>query len=402
LTLRIFVPFVAVYYLAFLFRNINATIAGSLTSDLGLTAGNLGLLTSVYYLAFAAAQIPIGILVDRCGPGRVQSVVLVAAALGAALFAVSNHYWLLLCGRALIGVGVAAAMTAGMKALVVWFPREHVPLLSGLMVTLGAMGALSATSPADLLIGSVGWRGLFGLLAMASVGCSLVIYLFVPDPPVVEAVGEPVATGLRAIYAEPRFWRLAPLSAACVGTAWALQGLWVAPWLTDVAGLDRTGSLRYLFVMAIALGMGALLLGATAGRLLISRVGPSPLLGLVAVLFILAQLTLILRLPVPSYLPWSVIAAVGAMTVLSYTILSEYFPKEFVGRANAALNVLHIGVAFILQYLTGMVLQLWPPLDGHYPEVAYQAAFALNVFLQIAAGIWFALPWLFKACGRIG
>ena len=112
-------------------------------------AGDLGLLTSVYYLTFAAAQIPIGILLDRCGPRRVQSVVLIAAALGAAIFAVSDNYWLLLGGRALIGLGVAAAMTAGMKALVVWFPRERVPLLSGLMVTFGAMGALTATLPAE-------------------------------------------------------------------------------------------------------------------------------------------------------------------------------------------------------------------------------------------------------------
>ena len=334
-----FLPFVAVYYLAFLFRNINATIAGSLTSEFGLAAGDLGLLTSVYYLAFAAAQIPIGILLDRCGPRRVQSVVLFAAALGAALFAISDNYLLLLGGRALIGLGVAAALTAGMKALVVWFPRERVPLLNGVMVTLGAMGALTATIPADFLIGSMGWRGFFELLAIVSAGCALVIYLVVPEAPAVTLVGEP-ANGLSTIYADPRFWRLAPLSATCIGTAWALQGLWAAPWLSDVEGLDRTGLLRYLFVMAIALSLGALLLGVTADRLLRRGVGRRTLLGLVAAMFIVAQLTLILRLPVPSYLPWAVIAAVGAMTVLSYAILAEYFPKELAGRANAALNVL--------------------------------------------------------------
>ena len=393
-----FLPFVAVYYLAFLFRNINATIAGPLTSEFDLAASDLGLLTSVYYLAFAAVQIPIGILLDRCGPRRVQSVVLVAAALGAALFAISDHYWHLLGGRALIGLGVAAAMTAGMKALVIWFPRERVPMLSGLMVTLGAMGALTATLPADFLMGSIGWRGLFELLAIVSAGCALVVYLVVPEPPAVTTVaGEPAANGLSAIYAEPRFWRLAPLSATCVGTAWALQGLWAAPWLSDVEGLDRTGLLRYLSVMAIALSMGAFLLGVTSNRLLRRGVRPRALLGLVATVFIVAQLTLILRLPIPSYLPWAIISAVGAMTVLSYTILAEYFPKELAGRANAALNVFHIGGAFVLQYLTGMVLQLWTPLEGHYPEVAYQAAFALNVVFQIAAGIWFALPWLLKS-----
>ena len=140
LILCVFLPFVAAYYLSFLFRTINATVAGALTAEFGLGAGDLGLLTSVYYLTFAAAQIPIGILLDRYGPGQIQSAVMVAAALGAALFAVSDNFWLLLGGRALIGLGVAASLTAGLKALVLWFPRERVPLLNGLMIMLGAIG----------------------------------------------------------------------------------------------------------------------------------------------------------------------------------------------------------------------------------------------------------------------
>jgi heme A synthase len=74
--------------------------------------------------------------------------------------------------------------------------------------------------------------------------------------------------------------------------------------------------------------------------------------------------------------------------------MAEYFPAELAGRANAALNLFHIGGAFVVQYMTGLVVQLWAPTDGHYPEIAYQTAFAFSVGLQIAAGIWFALPWV--------
>ena len=381
-----FLPFVAAYYLSFLFRTINATVAGALTAEFGLGAGDLGLLTSVYYLTFAAAQIPIGILLDRYGPGRIQSAVMVAAALGAALFAVSDNFWLLLGGRALIGLGVAASLTAGLKALVLWFPRERVPLLNGLMVMLGALGALTATLPAEFLLVSVGWRGLFELLAIVSAGCALVIYLVVPDmPAAISGAGRPTTGGLKTVYADPRFWRLAPLSATCIGTAWALQGLWAAPWLSDVEGLDRPELLQHLLVMAIALSLGALLWGVAVDRLRRRGVGPRALLGLVATMFIAAQLALILRLPLPSYVPWIVVAAIGAGTVLSYAILAEYFPTELAGRANAALNLFHIGGAFVVQYMTGLVVQLWAPTDGHYPEIAYQTAFAFNVGLQIAA-----------------
>ena len=362
-------PFVAAYYLSFLFRTINATVAGALTSEFGLGAGDLGLLTSVYYLTFAAAQIPIGILLDRYGPGQIQSAVMVAAALGAALFAVSDNFWLLLGGRALIGLGVAASLTAGLKALVLWFPKERVPLLNGLMMMLGALGALTATLPAESLLVSVGWRGLFELLAIASAGCALVIYLVVPETPAaISGAGGPTTNSLKTVYADPRFWRLAPLSATCIGTAWALQGLWAAPWLSDVEGLDRPELLRHLLIMAIALSLGALLWGVAVDRLRRRGVGPRALLGLVATIFIAAQLALILRLPLPSYVPWIVVAAVGAGTVLSYAILAEYFPTELAGRANAALNLFHIGGAFVVQYTTGLVVQLWAPTDGHYPR----------------------------------
>jgi MFS family permease len=388
----VFLPFVAAYYLSFLFRTINATVGGALTAEFGLGAGDLGLLTSVYYLTFAAAQIPIGILLDRYGPGQIQSAVMVAAALGAALFAVSDNFWLLLGGRALIGLGVAASLTAGLKALVLWFPKERVPLLNGLMIMLGALGALTATLPAEFLLVSAGWRTLFELLAIASAGCAFVIYLVVPEmPALISEAGGSAPGGIKTVYADPRFWRLAPLSATCIGTSWAMQGLWAAPWLSDVEGFDRPKLLQHLLVMAIALSLGALLWGVAVDRLRRRGVGPRALLGLVATMFIAAQLALIVRLPLPSYVPWIVVAAVGAGTVLSYAILAEYFPTGLAGRANAALNLFHIGGAFVVQFMTGLVVQLWAPIDGHYPEVAYQTAFAINVSLQIAAGIWFAL-----------
>ena len=266
---------------------------------------------------------------------------------------------------------------------------------------LGALGALTATLPAEFLLVSVGWRALFELLAIVSAGCALVIYLVVPKmPAAISGAGGPTTSGLKTVYADPRFWRLAPLSATCIGTAWALQGLWAAPWLSDVEGLDRSGLLRHLLIMAIALSLAGLLWGVAVDRSRRRGVGPRPLLGLVATMFIAAQLALILRLPLPSYVPWIVVAAVGAGTVLSYAILAEYFPTELAGRANAALNLFHIGGAFVVQYMTGLVLQLWVPTDGHYPEIAYQTAFAFNIGLQIAAAIWFARTWVLTPLPR--
>ena len=143
----VFLPFAAGYYLSYLFRTINTLISEPLAAELGLDAANLGLLTSVYFLVFGAVQIPVGALLDRFGPRRVQSVLLVVAAGGAALFAASTDLLGLLIARAMIGLGVAAALMAGLKAIVTWFPRERVALINGYMIMLGALGGVTATAP---------------------------------------------------------------------------------------------------------------------------------------------------------------------------------------------------------------------------------------------------------------
>jgi MFS family permease len=390
LILRVFLPFVTGYYLSYLFRTIQAVMASSLATELGLSAGDLGLLTSVYFLTFAAAQIPIGMMLDRYGPKRVQGTLMVVAALGSALFAASESFSILLLGRALIGLGVAAALTAGIQALVLWFPKEKVPLLNGLMVMLGALGAVTATWPAEFLVTSIGWREVFGVLAALTAVCAIIVHFVVPET--APTPNKATSIGLKKVYTDPRFWRLAPLSASCIGTAWALQGLWAAQWLADVDGLDRAGIVQHLFIMAVALSVGALGLGIAADRLRRRGIGSETLLGGAATVFIAIQVALILRWPLPSYLLWSGVAATGAATVLSYAILAEYFPKELTGRANGALNLFHIGAAFAVQYAIGLVVQQWIPEAGRYPENAYQTAFAFIVVCQIAAWIWFMIP----------
>src|SRR5690242_14565454 len=106
--------------------------------------------------------------------------------------------------------------------------------------------------------------------------------------------------------------------------------------------------------MAMALSFGALLIGIVADRLRRFGIEPGVILGSAALIFVIAQLCLVLGLHVPTYVPWVIISAIGAATVLSYSILNQYFPKEIAGQANAALNVFHIGGAFILQEAIGL------------------------------------------------
>jgi MFS family permease len=393
----VLLPFAAGFYLSYLLRTINALISTELTSDLALNPAALGLVTSVYFLTMAALQVPVGVWLDRYGPRRVQSAFMLVAAAGAALFAVANSLSTLVLARLLIGIGFAPALMAGLKAIVSWFPKERIALANGCMVMLGTLGALTATAPAELLLQWTGWRGMFELLAAATAACAALTYFIVPERRVTAPARGSASVNLRSIFRDPRFWRLAPLSATCIGTAWALLGLWAAQWLTDVERLDRAGVIRHLLVMTVALSAGALLLGTTADRLRRHGVRPQTILAVVVALFITAQLALILRLPLPSYLLWSMVAAVGGANVLGYAILAEYFPNEAIGRANGALNVFQLTGAFALQYAPGLVIGQWTSEAGHYPAVAYQTAFGLGVALQIAALAWFVQS---RAFGR--
>jgi sugar phosphate permease len=153
---RLFLPFAAGYYLSYLLRNANAVIAPELTHELGLGADGLGLLTAAYLLAFAAFQIPLGVLLDRYGPRRVEAALLVIAALGAAVFAASENLLALAVGRGLIGLGVSACLMAGLKNFVLWYPRERQASLTAAIMVAGGLGALSASLPLEALLPALG------------------------------------------------------------------------------------------------------------------------------------------------------------------------------------------------------------------------------------------------------
>ncbi|MBX9589228.1 MAG: MFS transporter [Hyphomonadaceae bacterium] len=396
----VLLPFAAGYYLSYLFRTINALIATDLTAEFGLSAADLGLLTSVYFLVFAAAQLPFGVLLDRHGPRTIQSALLLLASAGALVFALADSLTGLIVGRAMIGLGVALALMAGFKAIVLWFPPERVALVNGWFVMLGALGAVTATAPAEIVVQVVGWRGLFALLGGLSAVAAVLVLLLVPECSLPKPKPGRSPLSLWAIYRDRRFWRLAPLSALGVGTSWSLQGLWAAPWLKDVDGLDRDGVVQMLGIMAIAVSASGLSLGIAADRLRPHGIRTHQVLAATLGIAMLAQILLVVGSPVPAILPWALIAAAGAATVLSYATLAEYFPKEASGRANAALNILHVGCAFAIQCVTGLIIEQWAHADGHYPVDAHRCALAVMLMLQVVALAWFCLAPLRMSVAR--
>ena len=175
--LRVFIPFAPGYFLSYLLRLVNEVIAPNLVQDLSLSTVDLGLLTSVNFLAFAAFQLPLGILLDRFGPRRTELVLLLFTAGGACIFAVSSDLSGLMLLRALIGLGTSACLIAAFKAYVTWFPKERIPLINRSQMTAGGFGAMTGTMPIEMALQLTDWRGLFfvlsGLAVLVSVSFTL-------------------------------------------------------------------------------------------------------------------------------------------------------------------------------------------------------------------------------------
>jgi sugar phosphate permease len=182
-TLRVFVPFAAGYFLSYLYRVVNAVIAPDLVGDLGIGPSALGLLTATYFIAFASSQLPLGVLLDRFGPRRMEAFLLLFAGLGAYLFSRSGSLVGLVVARAFIGFGVSACLMAAFKAFTLWFPKERWPLVNGFQMAAGGLGALAATAPVEAALQVTDWRGVFMVLAVFTLLVAVAVYTVVPEKP---------------------------------------------------------------------------------------------------------------------------------------------------------------------------------------------------------------------------
>ncbi len=388
--LRIFLPFAAGYFLSYLLRNVNAVIAPELTRDLGVSAADLGLLTSAYLFAFGAFQLPLGILLDRYGPRRVESALLLLTAAGAALFALGQSISELALARALIGLGVSACLMASFKAFSLWFPMERQASLNSAIMAAGALGALTASTPLGWALPLIGWRGAFYGLAGLSLLAALLIFT-TPDKPAA-AGNETLSKQLRGVgqvFASPIFWRYAPQTALITGGFMAMQGLWAVPWLMSFNGLTRAAAAFHLLLMGIGMLVGFVSIAACVTRLAARGLHPERILA-VGMGGGIAITCLIVIDGAPTHLLWFAMGLVFSVGNLSYALLSAQFPAQLAGRVNTTLNLLAFIGAFGIQWGFGAAVDAFTA-GGLAPRAAYQTTYAVLLVRPAASYAWYVL-----------
>lgn len=378
----LFLPFALGYYLSYLLRTVNAVISPDLTQELTLSASDLGLLTSGYFLTFGLAQIPLGIALDRYGPRRINAMLLLVAAFGAVVFALGESMLELTLGRGLIGLGVSACLMAGLKAFSMWYPAERQSSMTGFIMAAGALGALTAATPIEAVLPAIGWRGVFWMLAVVAVVAASYVWLCIPDTPPADETGNlrEAIGSLGRIFRSLDFLRFAGTAMFFTGGFMALQSLWAVPWLMTVEGFSRSQAAGYLVLLNLGMFCGQMSIGFFGTRLARRGVRPVNLLQ-TGYCCVLAVEVLIITGALPSAPLWFLLGLLAAVNAQAYVAAASCFPRAAFGRVSTAINLMAFAGAFVVQWGMGIVLDVLGAA-GHTGTNALTTAFAMLIAVQ--------------------
>ena len=387
---QIFLSFAFAYFFSALLRAVTATLAPAFSAELGLGAGDLGLLAGAYFFGFAAMQLPLGSALDRHGPKRVLVAFMTVAVLACAGFAMARGFAALLLARMLIGIGVAACLMAPLTS----FRHRFSPALqlraNSWMLMTGSLGMLASTVPVQSLLPLVGWRGLFWLLAVLLALAIVGIALLVPrDEPAHGTLPEAAPQGgYREIFRHPMFLRLLPMGFFHYGGLVAMQSLWAGPWLTEVAGHAPHEAARGLFLINLSMLLAFLSWGLCMPRLM--RRGWDALrlitLGVPLSLAILAAVVVLgARSAAPAWALWCVSCT---FVTLAQPAVGQAFDRARAGRALSAYNLVIFAGVFCVQWGIGLLIDALQVM-GWARVPAFQAAFAVFALACTASYLWF-------------
>ena len=384
----IFLSFAFAYFLSALVRAVTATLAPAFSAELGLTAGDLGLLAGAYFLGFAATQLPLGQALDRWGPRRVLLALMSLAVIGCAAFAMADHFAALTLARALIGAGLGACLMAPLTA----FRRSFSPVAqlraNSWMLMSGSLGMVASTLPVQWLLPSLGWRGLFWLVAALLVVAMLAIRLCVPADDRASAPASAGGEGYAAIVRHPVFLRYAPLAFFHYGGMVAVQTLWAGPWLVRVCGWTPPQAAGGLFAINVSMLLAFLGWGLVVPRLYRSGWSAARLVGWgVPVSLAVLALAILLGDRATAW-AWALFCVSCTVISLSQPAVGQAFPATLAGRALSAYNLVIFAGIFAIQWGLGLAIDAFAAGGGSTLS-AFRGAMALLGLCALCAYLWF-------------
>jgi nitrate/nitrite transporter NarK len=384
---------ISIYIVSQFLRNSIGVIAPNLAAELVLSPAEIGLLSSAFFLAFAAVQIPLGMALDRFGPRLCLMVGAAITVVGTVVFALAVSPGVLILGRALLGMGTAGSLVASLAVYAQRFPPERFATLTGLQVGIGTLGTLMATAPLAVSTAAIGWRASFLAVGAFTLLVGLLIAAVVHDEARPRGRPETLSeslSGILAVMRTPSMGRLFVMNLAAYSTFGLILGLWGGPYLTHIYGYGLEERGVFLLVAVLTQIVGSMLWGPmdrVAGNhklpVLLGAGTSAAALGALALVGVLGPSMLVLW--------FAVFGFVTAYVPLLIAHGRALFPLHLVGRGLTALNMASMGGTFLVQAVSGFVIELFPTApDGAYALAAYRLVFALQAgFILLACLVYF-------------
>ncbi|MDB9731270.1 MFS transporter [Candidatus Pelagibacter sp.] len=354
--ITIFLVFALGYYISNLLRAITATISPNLVSEFNLSAGDLGLLGGGYFLGFASVQIPLGYLLDNKGPKKIVSYFLLIAIVGIISFSLSQNFTSLLISRILIGVGVGACLMGPLTAYRVWFQDETQQRANSWMLMTGAIGMLSSSLPVQFFLSIIGWRSIFGILAILTFFSIVLIVIFIPNWDKGNTHDE--KGSLKEVWQNDFFKSLVPMGFFNYGGLFAIQTLWAGPWMVKVSGYTPEESANGLFVIYLSLLFSFLTWGYFVPKFSKNVSDAIRLLKFGAPLNLIVLAFIIYLGPKAGAFHWAFFAVSSVFLSLSQPAVGMAFPLSNAGKALTSFNLLLFIGAFALQWIIGIIIDI--------------------------------------------
>ena len=351
-----FIVFLIGYTLSQFYRSFLAVIAPELSADLHLSATDLGNILACWFATFALAQFSVGAALDKQGPRRTLPVLMLAGVAGAIGFARATDAAGAMVAMGLIGIGCSAALIGPLLVFARTAPHRFA-VLSGLIIGLGALGDLLGGTPMAMASASFGWRNVFYGIAAVTLAVAILMLLLIKDPPRLSrpagAKDHSILSGLREVLAIRELWPVWPLMTLGYGILITERGLWVGPYLSEVHGLAPIARGNVIFLMAAAIGLGALAYGPLESwlrrRKALALGGSLVAAGALVALAFTTNATIT---PATAMLCVFGFSAITYATIMAHVRL--FLPDRLLGRGMSFANFLCMGGAGLLQAWSGL------------------------------------------------
>ena len=390
----IFATLALMYILVYFYRVSLAVVAGDLSRELHLTPEQLGTLSGVLFYVYAAAQLPLGPMIDRLGSRVVISGCGVLTTLGGILFSQADTLAGAMVARMLIGIGTASVLMATFTLFSHWFTKQEFGRVSGFMVAIGNIGNLVGTAPLALAVGAWGWRSSFLAAGIVQGIVTLLVFVKVQDKPDTSQARidaeEPAKTGMMAAWGEifgtRDFWLLGAISFAWYGNYLALQALWGGPYLMEVLHLTRAATGSMLMFTSFGFIVGSSFVDTVARRVFHSYKKTLLAGQLLLLLLMTAFLGWAEVIPQPLLaVVFFVIGLAVSSGVMIYPIIRSMFRVEIVGTALTSLNFYVLMGAAVTQQIMGIIVGSYGGRADSISSVALHGAFLFPVAALVLA-----------------